>query len=191
MMYWLTYILTWPWIRLFYPCKIKNKKNIVKGGGILICNHLSSLDVIYVGSYIHRRLNFLGKKELFDKKIKNWFFKSIGVIPIDRNNIDLKSIKTCLSVLKKGRLLVVFPEGTRNKGGEDLQTLKNGSAMFSIKSKLPIVPMHIEKRGKIFHKNTLTIGKPFELTEFYNKKLDSETLAEAGKFIQTELEKLF
>jgi len=191
MMYWLTYILTWPFIRIFYPCKIINKKNIVKGGGILICNHLSHLDGVYVGSYIHRRLSFLGKKELFSSKFKAWYFGSIGIIPVDRNNIDIKAIKSALAVLKKGKLLVVFPEGTRNKNGDDLQTLKNGSAMFSIKSKLPIIPMHIEKRGKIFHRNTLTIGKPFELTEFYEQKLSNETLAEAGKIIQKELEKLF
>lgn len=190
-MYWLTYILTWPWIRIFFPCKVKNKKNIIKGGGILICNHLSALDGIYVGSYIHRRLVFLGKKELFNTRIKSWYFNSIGIIPIDRQNIDLKAIKSSLTALKRGRLLVIFPEGTRNKSGENLQELKNGSSMLSIKSKLPIVPMHIEKRGKIFHRNTITIGAPFELTKFYDKKLNNETLAEAGKVIQKEMEKLY
>ena len=63
---------------------------------------------------VNKKINFMAKKEWFKGKFKNWLFRSLGAIPVDREKPDFASIKACLKVLKDDKPLVVFPEGTRN-----------------------------------------------------------------------------
>ena len=63
-------------------------------------------------------------------------------------------------------------------------------AMIAIKTKTPIVPIWIEKKPKIFRKSVYHIGKPFELSQFYGKKLDEKTLEEANAVVREEMLKL-
>lgn len=180
MLYKILQIIVWPFYRLFHPIKVVGKKNIPKGKAILICNHYSNSDVVVLGTSIFRRQYFLAKKELFNKKFNSWFLKRMGAIPIDRQSIDLKAIKSCLNLLKKDKLLTIFPEGTRNKTEEALLEIKNGAGMIAIKSGAPIVPMWLEKKPKAFRKNRLIIGKPISMEEYQNKKLSNEVLEEVG-----------
>ena len=143
-MYRFLYYLTFLFWRIFYPCKIVNKKRWEwKVPMVVVSNHLSNLDPIYINAYISEPKKFLAKKELFKNKFVGKILKIAGGIPIDRGQIDLSAIKASLSALKNGQKLVIFPEGTRNKEGEDLQELKNGAAMLAIKAKVPVLPLHI------------------------------------------------
>lgn len=190
-MYLFLWIITWIFIRILYPTKVVGRNNIVKGGAILICNHLSNVDPILIISYNKRKISFLGKKELFNTKLKAWFFRSVGVISVDRGKPDITAIKTCLKVLNNGGLLSLFPEGTRNKLNEDLQEIKNGCCLLAIKAKVPIIPINIQKKARIFKRNKIVIGKPFELEEFYGQKLSNQVLDEAGKVVQEKLKELY
>jgi len=81
----------------------------------------------------------------------------------------------------------VFPEGTRNKKSEELQEIKSGTAMLAIKAKVPVLPIHIAKRAKVFRRQRLYIGEPFDLSEFYDQKLSAEVLDAASKKIEEKL----
>ena len=187
-MYRFLYYLTFLFWRIVYPCKIVNKKRWEwKTPMVVVSNHLSNLDPIYINAYISEPKKFLAKKELFKNKFVGKILKVAGGLPIDRGQIDLSAIKASLAALKNGQKLVIFPEGTRNKEGEDLQELKNGAAMLAIKAKVPVLPLHIEKRGKVFRRNKVFIGQPFSLEEFHGQRLDAETLAKAGKIIEQKL----
>lgn len=186
------FLQTLCWIpgKIFLPTKVIGKKNLPKNSGaVLICNHQSALDVAILSLNIYKEHNFLGKKELFQKKFKGAFFKSIGGIPIDRENPELSSIKECLRILKNKQRLVVFPEGTR-KANNDLQNLKNGAVMFAIKGKVPIVPMWIEKKPKFFRFNTLRIGEPIYFDEYYNKKLSTDDDNKINQLLVEKMSKL-
>lgn len=187
-MFRLYYFLTYLFIRIFYPCRVINRKNYIKNKpAIIICNHLSNIDPVYILSYFYDKKYVLAKKELFKGKIKSSFFKSLGAIRVDRQGADLTAIKTCFKVLKNNKKLVIFPEGTRNKKDESLQDVKNGSAMIAIKCKVPIIPMIIEKRAKIFRRNKIIVGESFEFSDFYGQKLTSEVLDEASNIIAQKL----
>ena len=187
-MYWFAYIVSFLFIRIFYPCKVINKKRITDGGMILIANHMSNLDGIYLAEYLpYRKHYFMAKKEMFKGKLISKFVKSIGGIPVDRQKADLSAIKTSLSVLKKDKKLIIFPEGTRNKESEDLQAIKSGTAMLALKAKVPVVPIYIVKRGKLFCRQKLFIGNSFELSEFYDQKLSADILSSASEKIEQEL----
>ncbi len=179
----LLYIYFW----LALPTVFKGKRNIPKGRVIFVCNHTSNNDGIVLEMAVWRTQYFLAKKELFKNKFVGGILKILGGIPIEREGIDLTAMKTCLTVLKKEKILTIFPEGTRNRTSEDLGAVKAGAAMFAIKAKTPIVPVWIKHKPRFLRPNVLRFGEAFTLEEFYDKKLTSEILEEAGNKIAQKL----
>lgn len=178
-------------IRLFFPTKFIGKKNLPKGACIISSNHTSNLDAPLLAVHTWEKKYYLAKKELFNTKIKNWFISGIGGIKIDRQSNDVGAIKNCLRVLKDGKKLVIFPEGTRNNNENmEMGEVKHGVAMFATKAKVPIVPMFIMKKPKIFRRNKVFIGQPFELDSFYGRKLSSEDINQASEIVAQKMNEL-
>ena len=160
MLFWLVKIITFIPFAILFPCKFVGKKNIPKGKVILVCNHRSNIDFLYLWNNIWRKQFVLAKKELFKNKLVGWFFKKCGGISVDRENIDLSVIKNCLGVLRKDKLLTIFPEGTRNKTDQPLLEFKAGASVFAIKANAPIIPLYIKKRPHFFCFNKVIVGEP-------------------------------
>ena len=167
MIFWLVKIITFLPFLILFPCRMKGKKKIPKGKVIFVCNHRSNIDYIYLWNAIWRRQYVLAKKELFKNKFVGAFFKKCGGIPVDRENIDLAVIKNSLNVLKKGKVLTIFPEGTRNKTDQELLEFKAGASVFSIKANAPIVPLYIKKRPHFFCFNKVIVGDPIYFDESF------------------------
>lgn len=175
-------------VRMFYPTKIIGKKNIPKGACILSSNHTSNMDAVIFALKTWEKKYYLAKKELFKNKFMGFFLKKFGAIKIDRQSSDVTAIKNCLKVLKEGKKLFIFPEGTRVQNENmELGEVKHGVAMFAIKAKVPIVPIFISKKPKPFRRNKIFIGEPFTLEEFYGKKLDNEELEKAGEIVTRKM----
>ena len=190
MFHFLQILGAWP-ARMIFPTKFIGKENIPKGACIISSNHRSNADAPLIAAHTWEKKYYLSKKELFTSKIKSWFLRSIGCIKIDRQTNDVGAIRECLKTLKKGKKLVVFPEGTRvNNENDELGEIKSGVAMFAIKGKVPVVPMYIAKKPKFLRRNRVYIGKPFTLEEFYDKKLTSEEMEQAGKIIADKMNEL-
>lgn len=179
---------------LLYPTKIKGKENLKefkKKPLIFAMNHKSNMDAVLLALNTWEKKYYLAKKELFKNKFIGGLLKSLGAVKIDRQNTDLGAIKNCLKILKENKKLLIFPEGTRNKSEDmTLGEVKHGIAMFAIKAKVPIVPIYISRKPKIFHKTVITYGKPFTLEEFYGKKLDSALLDEAGEIVAKKMKEV-
>ena len=177
--------------RLFkslYPFTVYGKENITEGGAVFVCNHYSFIDCLFLHNIAEGNCNILSKKELFKNKLIASVIKDFGAVPIDRDNPDIASLLTCVKALKSGRKLLLFPEGTRNKTkSKEMLELKGGSAIFAVKAKKPIVPIMIYKKARIFRKTYLLIGKPFELTDFYDKKIDDKLIAEMDNLIRKKM----
>lgn len=111
----------------------------------------------------------------------------MGAFYVDRGKVDLKTIKTGLNYLKKGEGLAIFPEGTRNRNGEDLQEVKGGAALFAIKGQAPVIPLIWHSRIRPFRRNYLYVGEPIDLSEFYKGRADSVTVAAAASLIESRM----
>lgn len=177
--------------RIIFPLRIYGRKNLPKGKAILTINHTSNLDSVIIALGTYEKKYYLAKKELFKGKIQSAFLKSLGAIKIDRSIADIGAIKNALGVLKKGKKLIIYPEGTRNKSANDenfeLGEVKSGAAMLAIKSKSPIVPIWIYNRPKAFRTTKVVIGKPYELDEFYGQRLGDEVLEKASAIVAGKL----
>ncbi|MBO7345136.1 MAG: 1-acyl-sn-glycerol-3-phosphate acyltransferase [Clostridia bacterium] len=160
-------------LNLLYPCKIYGKENMPKDGAVLVCNHFSALDFLFIMRASNTDLHILAKNELFKNKLLGKAFSAYGAISIDRECPDMKSLLKIIKLLKNDEKVAIFPEGTRNKSKtNELQEIKGGAGVFALKAKCEIVPMMMLKKARMFRKTKLIIGKPFDLSEYYGVKLD-------------------
>ncbi len=146
-----------------YRIKTTGKENISDGAAIVCANHTSWLDaiVLAVGVGPGKPFRFMAKQEIFSNKIFAWLFHKIGVIPVNRENTDLSTIRTCLKVLKNGEKLMMFPEGTRiSEEKADRENVKVGVGMIATRANAPIIPVYISGDKCLFKKTSVVIGKP-------------------------------
>lgn len=191
MWFWLIYIAIVVPFAIFFPVKVYGKKNYNKNKKcILVCNHQSGLDPVILYLKLKSKIRFIAKKELWRGKEKTFLFDTaLGCIPVDRKKgMTMETTKKVLNILKENKTIGIFPEGTRHNNGvnEDMD-VKNGACMFALKTQSPILPCYIAKKHKIFTKNVLIVGKPFELSEFYGQKMTKEVLSACSDILVKNL----
>lgn len=174
--------------RTLYRFEVEGTENIPKDGKGIICgNHYSMLDPVFIGISVKRDISFMTKKEIFKSKFLKFLFTKMGTFPVERNTADFSAVKNSLKVLKQGKLLGIFPEGTRVKE-KNVQNVKAGIGMICIKGKSPIIPVYVDTNYKAFSKVHIKIGKPLDFSDYYGKKLGSEDYKKISKEI---LEKIY
>jgi 1-acyl-sn-glycerol-3-phosphate acyltransferase len=167
-------VIAGPIAALLYRIEVRGQENIPKeGAAILFTNHVRALDPLLVGLAIERHIIYMAKEELFDVPVLGWVLKKLGMFPVKRNTGDISAIRSSLKVLSKGKLLGIFPEGTRSSTGE-IGEVYGGIAMIAIKGKTVVVPSAISKDYRLFKKTVIQIGKPLDLSIYYDQKMDSK-----------------
>ncbi len=151
--------------KIYYNPRIIGKENIPKNGSIILAgNHKHVMDQCGVIIATKRVIHYMAKKEYFDGKFK-WFFKMMGCISVNRSIHDENAKTEALNVLKDGKALGIFPEGTRNKTKEFLLPFKFGCVSMAKKTDSYIVPFSVTGDYKFRSKNLVyRIGKPFKVT---------------------------
>ena len=188
MFLWICRILCFIPLNIMHPTFIKGRKNMPEGKALVCCNHISNWDMVLYYLNTSRRMKIMAKKQMFKNKLVGAVIKNWGAFPVDREGNDITAIKNSIKFLKEGKKLFIFPEGTRLKDKTKvLGDLKSGLAMIAIKTKTPIVPIWIAKRPRLFRKSVYITGKPFELDEFYDQKLDEETLLKATEVVREKM----
>lgn len=138
----------------------------IKGGAILISNHISFFDPVFlqVGLW-NRRHHFLTLSELFNTKFKKWLFNSFLCIPVDRNNFSIDVFRTIVDHLKSDDLVTMFPEGHINHEDNSIASFKSGMILMAMKSGKPIIPIFIKKRKTLFSRLKFVMGEPLYVTD--------------------------
>jgi len=160
-----------PIIGLLFPTTIIHKENFPEGKAVITCNHYSTGDSLVIGAKLLKNsINCVAKKEAFKNKLAGWLFTKFGAISVDRDAPGLQTHKQIINVLNNNDILLIFPEGTRNKEGTpQMAPLKNGAALYAVKGKAQITPMLYHHKHKLFTRNYLIVGKPISLEQFYDK----------------------
>lgn len=179
MFYWFLKIIAYIPFWLLYPTKVKKFAKIPKGKCVFVVNHRSNIDPLIMVNMFWREQHVIAKKELYKNKLLSAILKGMKTIPIDRERVDLSTIKQSLTVLKKGKILTIFPEGTRNKTNNVLGEIKEGAGLFAIKGDAPIVPIWIKKKPRPFCLNTIYVGESFTLNK--------SDLEQSSKIIEQQL----
>lgn len=109
------------------------------GGVIVACNHVSYLDPPLVGSSIRRECAFMARHDLWKNRGLGWLISRLNAFPVHRETADRKALRTAVAMLKSGKVLVLFPEGTRSEDAR-LQAAQPGLALIVQMSGAPVVP---------------------------------------------------
>jgi 1-acyl-sn-glycerol-3-phosphate acyltransferase len=121
---------------------VSGRKNLPpRGGALLVSNHLSHLDVFILGIPLHRPLNYVARSTLFFPPL-GAMIRSVGAFPIQREGMGAQGLKETLRRIRKGGIVVLFPEGTRSRDGQ-LAELKAGISVLAQRARVPIVPAAI------------------------------------------------
>ncbi len=183
MWYWLLkYILLGPLLALFGRPKVEGLQYVPNSGpAILASNHLAVMDSFYLPLVVRRRITFLAKSEYFTGKglkgwFQRWFFTAVGQVPIDRTDADSAraALTTAERLLAQGKLLGMYPEGTRSPDGR-LYKGKTGLARLALHTGVPVIPVAmigtnvVNPPGKNmlrFGRVTVRFGKPMDFSRF-------------------------
>lgn len=176
--------------RILFRVEINGLKNIPSEGPCILCfNHRSLLDPPVVGVFIPRQLTFMAKEELFHIPVLGFLIKALGAFPVRRGTGDITAIKTSLNILKEGKVLAIYPEGSRSKTGK-LNYAKPGVALIATKAMVPIIPVGVTGEYKLFHKLHINIGSPMIFEEYYGKKLQTEALQDISNNVMDSIKQL-
>lgn len=168
--------------RLFARIEVQGLEHIPRTGAVILAaNHVSNADSVVLGAWItdalkHRRIHWLGKREMFDWPVLGYLAALGGVHPVDRGNADAEAFRLAARILEAGYVLLAFPEGTRSPTGE-LQEAKDGLAMLALRTGAQIVPIGINNTDAVWKKGrklpspfprrtvTVRIGEPFRVSD--------------------------
>ena len=151
-------------IKKIYLCDKAEIKNLK--GALIAANHSGMSDpLILNATFWYRRFFYTASEEVMTG-VRAKFLKAAGCIKIDRTIADYEAIKKCVSILKEGYMLGIFPQGHIG-GGE----VKGGAVMIAAMADVPLVPVHIEKRAHWWQRHKVVFEKPINVQETTGKKL--------------------
>ncbi|MFV2069240.1 MAG: lysophospholipid acyltransferase family protein [Pirellulales bacterium] len=146
------------------------------GGALVLVNHQSHLDPMVMGAVCDRRMNYLARESLFRFPLFRWLFRSLDAIPIDREGSGLSGLKETLRRLKRGEVVVLFPEGTRSVDGE-IGHLKPGFGALARRAGVPLLPAAIDGTFEAWPRNRL-LPQPATVVVEFGEPISPREIAE-------------
>lgn len=178
------------YFRVFYKVQVIGLDNIPQTGAVVLaCNHVSNFDPPLVGGFVGLKRDpiYIVKKELASVPILWPVLKSFGFIPVDRykKGGDMQAIKRALKVIKEGKALFIFPEGTRSKTGKPIKP-KAGIGFLLWHCQAPVVPIKVFNTEKLPFTRELkvVIGKPFMIKKQEGKPTKEQFQVFADEVMQ-------
>lgn len=143
-------VLALGWLLLGFT--IHGAEKVPKEGPLIVAaNHRRYADPVFVSMAVPRRLQWMGKKELFVFPFERFFF-FLGVFPVDRKKGGRAALRAALNLLTAGWALGIFPEGTRREGYDPNHTPKGGVGMLAIRGGAPVLPVFVDRTPSLFER---------------------------------------
>ena len=174
-----------------YKIEFRGVENIDRPGGFIIAsNHVTALDPMFIGLASKRLFHYIAKKELFENPAMNFAMKHMNAFPVIRGIGDMNAVNYGIELVKRGEVLVIFPEGTRSPDGSPKEA-KSGVAYIARATEADVVPVaiHIDKETS---KTIVNFGKAIEYKDLgMTVGGKSKENKRAAAFIMDEITKLW
>lgn len=179
--------IAYVYAKIFLRLKIEIKGSIPNGAALIAANHTSYLDPLIVAVSFPEEIHFLAKKSLFDNPLFGSFIRNLNAHPISGDGKDMAVFRAVTEILVNKQKVLLFPEGKRSYDGE-LEPLKQGVALMSIRNNVPVIPCWIEgslkawprrrKLPHLFGKVTCIFGSPIEVPNIEDTKEQMKVMME-------------
>ena len=160
--------------RVFYRMKVYGSLDRLKGGAILAPNHVSFLDPPIVAAASVGSVHFLARETLF-RSFFGRLIRALNAHPVKGHTGSVGAIKMVCTLLREGRRIIIFPEGSRNRENR-LAEFKSGIGMLLSRSETAVVPVYIHgtfdiwprgrKYPRLFGKTAVVFGSPILWKEY-------------------------
>lgn len=164
LIWWLAYVVA----AVLFRVRVEGRHHVPqKGGFVVAINHCSYVDPVIIGVAAGRELWYLAKAELFSVPGLGWLIRNLNAMPVDRSRGDRSAIMTWTQLLRAGRPVLIFPEGTRNKKPGFLKP-RPGIGMLVHRTQVPVLPAYISGTTRVWklfvglERLTVRFGKPIE-----------------------------
>ncbi len=155
-----------------YRARMEGRDRLPKSGGyVLAPSHRSMMDIPFAAWLSRRPLRYMGKVSLFRIPVAGWFFRRLGGFEVARDGTDRKALRDSIAMLQSGDVLLVYPEGTRQRGPK-IEPLQPGAAYLALRAGVPIVPVGLAGTEEIlrghklkfprFRRVVMVVGDPIE-----------------------------
>jgi 1-acyl-sn-glycerol-3-phosphate acyltransferase len=182
---------------VFSRWEVKGRENVPKTGPlIVVSNHLNLADPPLLSASIPRKIIFMVKQELYSSHRGGLFVRSFEAFPARRGELDLRAVRQAIRISESGKVLGMFPEGTRSPNAQ-MGPAEAGVSFIALHSKSPILPVGISGTEKIksvkkvvfgHPQITVNIGKPLTLP--FNRKRGKKEIAKSTNLIMTRIAEL-
>ena len=172
---------------LFARFRCEGQEHVpLTGGCIITCNHIMGPDFIVIGYASPRQLYYMAKSDLFAiNPALTWLMRSGGAFPIDRGEADLAAVEHALKLVRAGKVLGMFPEGTRSRTGK-LQRGRSGAARVAMLAQAPVVPAVVINAERLFKpENWARLRKRDEITVRFGPPLAPPTIMDNARALRT------
>ena len=187
--------LSWPFVRGLYRLRVRGLEHLPEGGFVLAANHTSNFDPWPLGIPLlpHRQLRFMAKSELFNPVLAP-LLRAGGAFKVRRGEGDLEAMRTAAELARQGEIVVMFPEGTRQKKGlrkKHRARPHTGAARIALAAGVPLVPAAIIGTDRLSRLGRLqvTYGEPIDLTDLAGLDVKAAS-AEATERLMARIDEL-
>jgi 1-acyl-sn-glycerol-3-phosphate acyltransferase len=187
--------VSWPFVRGLFRLRAHGRANLPEGGYVLAANHLSNFDpwVLGIPLFPRRFLRFMGKSELFWTPLKQ-IITAGGAFPVRRGQRDAEAIDTAIGLVEDGHVVVMFPEGTRQRKGlrkRHQPKAHSGAARIALGARRPLVPAAVAGTDHLSRLGPLRVvyGEPLDLSDLAAQD-PREAAQEATDRLMAEIERL-
>jgi 1-acyl-sn-glycerol-3-phosphate acyltransferase len=143
LLYWVVRAVLLPFFLVYFRLERGGRERIPASGPVLLAaNHRSFLDPFAIGALTRRPVYYVAKRELFERRWQAWLLNSLGAFPIDRGAGDQDAMATAREILNRGDCVVIFPEGTRIRGGP-LGDPHRGVGRLALQTGARVVPVAV------------------------------------------------
>ncbi len=179
---------------LFFRIKKYGVHNIPSDGAlILCCNHTSISDIIFMAILCPRQIHFMAKDELFKNKIFAFLLTKLGAFPVNRRTGDKSAINKAEEILNDGKILGIFPEGTRHTDGAPHKA-KPGAAMLALSTKAPILPCAVYRdkaKVRFLQKASFRFGSLISYDEYSDGETGKTVIRKVTELITDKITQLW
>ena len=145
-------------LKIIFRPKVIGKDNIPEDGALIFAgNHKHAVDPTMVMMSTNRVVHYMAKEELF-KGLHGILFRKMGLIKINRGKSNPGAVIEAENILNNGGTIGIFPEGTRNKGKDELLKFRYGAVRIAQKTNTKILPFAIRNKYKLFKSWNVVLG---------------------------------